>query len=153
MELSTKKISEKMPSPYSAGLLCRCPRCGKGKLFEGFLTLKSSCDVCGLDFSFADCRRSRSDNGGKIPTAVLGSCCAVDPVDPASHAMAVARPEKSFDRIAVSSQGIAGKTCSASRGMSRLGRSLDRRRSTSGHIVPDAKVKNAARTMTVFMIA
>ena len=54
MELSDKKISEKTPSPYIAGLLSRCPRCGKGKLFEGFLTLKSRCDVCGLDFSFAD---------------------------------------------------------------------------------------------------
>src|SRR6185437_6686783 len=48
------QISEKTPSPYIAGLLCRCPLCGKGKLFEGFLTLKSKCDVCGLDFSFAN---------------------------------------------------------------------------------------------------
>ncbi|UZE52142.1 DUF983 domain-containing protein [Rhodopseudomonas sp. P2A-2r] len=43
-----------MPSPYLAGLLCRCPRCGKGRLFSGYLTLKPQCDVCGLDFSFAD---------------------------------------------------------------------------------------------------
>ena len=43
-----------MPSPYLTGLLCRCPRCGKGKLFDGFLTLKPKCDACGLDFSFAD---------------------------------------------------------------------------------------------------
>jgi uncharacterized protein (DUF983 family) len=54
MEFSDKQISEKTLSPYIAGLLCRCPRCGKGKLFAGFLTLKSKCDVCGLDFSFAD---------------------------------------------------------------------------------------------------
>jgi uncharacterized protein (DUF983 family) len=33
---------------------CRCPRCGKGKLFAGFLTLRQCCDVCGLDFAFAD---------------------------------------------------------------------------------------------------
>jgi uncharacterized protein (DUF983 family) len=31
-----------------------CPRCGKGKLFDGFLTLAKRCNVCGLDFSFAD---------------------------------------------------------------------------------------------------
>jgi uncharacterized protein (DUF983 family) len=37
-----------------AGLACRCPHCGKGKLFAGFLTLRPHCDVCGLDFSFAD---------------------------------------------------------------------------------------------------
>ena len=41
-------------SPLLAGLRCRCPRCGKGRLFNGFLTLAPSCEVCGLDFSFAD---------------------------------------------------------------------------------------------------
>jgi|SRR6185312_3518226 len=53
IELLNKNLSEK-PSPHTAGLLCRCPRCGKGKLFEGFLTLKSRCEKCGLDFRFAD---------------------------------------------------------------------------------------------------
>ena len=42
------------PSPLVAGLACRCPRCGKGKLFQGFLTVRPKCDVCGLDLSFAD---------------------------------------------------------------------------------------------------
>jgi uncharacterized protein (DUF983 family) len=42
------------PSPYAAGLAGRCPRCGKGKLFDGFLKLRPRCDVCGLDFAFAD---------------------------------------------------------------------------------------------------
>lgn len=37
-----------------AGLRGRCPRCGEGKLFSGFIALAPSCDVCGLDFSFAD---------------------------------------------------------------------------------------------------
>jgi uncharacterized protein (DUF983 family) len=37
-----------------AGLTCACPRCGRGKLFQGFLTLRPRCDVCGLDFGFAD---------------------------------------------------------------------------------------------------
>jgi uncharacterized protein (DUF983 family) len=32
----------------------RCPRCGEGKLFDGFLKLAPRCDVCGLDYSFAD---------------------------------------------------------------------------------------------------
>ena len=40
--------------PTSTGLRCRCPRCGQGKLFNGFLTLKPKCDACGLDYSFAD---------------------------------------------------------------------------------------------------
>jgi len=37
-----------------AGLRCRCPRCGKGKLFAGFLTLQPRCEECGLDYGFAD---------------------------------------------------------------------------------------------------
>jgi uncharacterized protein (DUF983 family) len=42
------------PSPFAAGLSGRCPRCGKGKLFQGFLTLRPRCDACGLDYAFAD---------------------------------------------------------------------------------------------------
>ena len=40
--------------PVETGLRGRCPRCGQGHLFQGFLTLKSRCEVCGLDYSFAD---------------------------------------------------------------------------------------------------
>ena len=42
------------PSSLYAGLRCRCPRCGEGKLYSGFLKLAKSCDRCGLDYSFAD---------------------------------------------------------------------------------------------------
>ncbi|HEY8260952.1 MAG TPA: DUF983 domain-containing protein [Methylosinus sp.] len=45
---------ERLPSPYVTGLLGRCPRCGKGSLFSGFLTLATKCDCCGLDLTFAD---------------------------------------------------------------------------------------------------
>jgi len=41
-------------SPYVAGLLCRCPRCGKGKLYAGFLTLRKNCETCGFDYAFTD---------------------------------------------------------------------------------------------------
>jgi uncharacterized protein (DUF983 family) len=41
-------------SPIIAGLSCRCPRCGKGRLFSGFLSLPPRCEVCGLDYSFID---------------------------------------------------------------------------------------------------
>jgi uncharacterized protein (DUF983 family) len=40
--------------PVSAGLKGRCPRCGEGRLFAGYLSLKPRCGVCGLDNSFAD---------------------------------------------------------------------------------------------------
>ena len=40
-------------SPYVAGLACRCPRCGRGKLFAGFLTLRPNCEACGLENEMA----------------------------------------------------------------------------------------------------
>jgi uncharacterized protein (DUF983 family) len=43
-----------LPSPYLTGLTGRCPRCGKGRLFAGFIRLRSRCDSCGLDYAFAD---------------------------------------------------------------------------------------------------
>ena len=46
--------SDLAPSPIVTGLLGRCPRCGKGRLFQGFLALRPRCEHCGLDFSFAD---------------------------------------------------------------------------------------------------
>lgn len=40
--------------PISAGLRARCPRCGEGRMFKGFITLPERCAVCGLDYGFAD---------------------------------------------------------------------------------------------------
>jgi uncharacterized protein (DUF983 family) len=36
------------------GLACRCPRCGKGRLYSGFLDLQPACEACGLDYAFID---------------------------------------------------------------------------------------------------
>mgnify|MGYP003654835365 CR=1 FL=1 len=41
-------------SPLSAGLTCRCPRCGKGQLYRGLLTVRATCQVCGFDLAKAD---------------------------------------------------------------------------------------------------
>ncbi len=40
--------------PLAAGLACRCPRCGRGRLFEGFLKVRATCPACGLDLAWAD---------------------------------------------------------------------------------------------------
>lgn len=40
--------------PASAGIRGRCPRCGEGRLFDGYLTVRPRCASCGLDNSFAD---------------------------------------------------------------------------------------------------
>lgn len=48
------KVNPTAISPYLAGALCRCPSCGKGSLFSGFIDLRKSCESCGLSFDFAD---------------------------------------------------------------------------------------------------
>ena len=41
-------------SPLRAGLACKCPRCGQGPLYDGFLSVAERCSVCGLDLQKAD---------------------------------------------------------------------------------------------------
>ena len=40
--------------PLLAGVLGRCPNCGRGPLFAGFLKVSPSCAACGYDLSAAD---------------------------------------------------------------------------------------------------
>ena len=66
-------------SAVSTGMAGLCPRCGDGRMFQGFLTLAPKCDVCGLDFSFAD-----SGDGPAVFVSliggflVLGAALAID---------------------------------------------------------------------------
>jgi uncharacterized protein (DUF983 family) len=41
-------------NPVLTGLLCRCPQCGEGPLFEGYLKVSPRCESCGLDLAAAD---------------------------------------------------------------------------------------------------
>ncbi len=41
-------------STFHTGLRCACPRCGRGRLFEGLLTVRGCCVACGLDYSVLD---------------------------------------------------------------------------------------------------
>jgi len=38
----------------SAAMAGRCPNCGEGRLFKGFVTLNETCSNCGQSFKFAD---------------------------------------------------------------------------------------------------
>jgi len=51
---ATESASYAPLPPFQTGIRGRCPRCGKGHMFKGFLTLRPACEVCGLDYSFAD---------------------------------------------------------------------------------------------------
>lgn len=41
-------------SPLAAALLCRCPRCGEGRLYDGLLTVAPRCTRCDLDLRAQD---------------------------------------------------------------------------------------------------
>jgi uncharacterized protein (DUF983 family) len=47
-------MSQKGAAPFIAGALGRCPNCGEGPLFSGFLKVAPSCQVCHFEFSKAD---------------------------------------------------------------------------------------------------
>jgi uncharacterized protein (DUF983 family) len=42
------------PNPILAGLASRCPNCGRGPLFKGFLKVRDRCGVCGFNLEAAD---------------------------------------------------------------------------------------------------
>jgi len=53
--LSATPPSGRAPvSPWRTGLSCRCPRCGEGPLFGGFLKIAENCRACGQSFAGAD---------------------------------------------------------------------------------------------------
>jgi uncharacterized protein (DUF983 family) len=48
---------------------CRCPRCGKGRLFKGLLTVRPVCEVCGLELA----RHDAGDGPAVFAIFVLGA--------------------------------------------------------------------------------
>jgi uncharacterized protein (DUF983 family) len=60
------------PLPIARGVRCRCPRCGEGALFRGFLSLRPACDRCGLDYKFAD-----SGDGPAVFVILIGGAIVV----------------------------------------------------------------------------
>ena len=53
MPPATDRLWPKL-EPIRTGLHGRCPRCGDGRLFDGFLALRQGCERCGLSYAFAD---------------------------------------------------------------------------------------------------
>src|SRR5262249_51424487 len=54
--------------PVSAGLKGRCPRCGEGRLFSGFLTVGKRCGVGGVRYFFA----GSGDGAAGVVLLVIG---------------------------------------------------------------------------------
>jgi len=51
MDVETKDPAPARIDPIRAGLLCRCPNCGQGPLYAGFLKVVDRCEACGFDYS------------------------------------------------------------------------------------------------------
>jgi uncharacterized protein (DUF983 family) len=52
--MAEKDDAGRSVSPLLAGVMARCPRCGKGSLFHNGLMLRPACEGCGLDYKFID---------------------------------------------------------------------------------------------------
>ncbi|MDB5485294.1 MAG: hypothetical protein JWR29_1198 [Tardiphaga sp.] len=50
----TRPVQATLAQSALRGLACKCPRCGEGKLYDGFITLRPTCAHCGLDYAFID---------------------------------------------------------------------------------------------------
>lgn len=48
-DLHTGRAARPLWTAIKRGLLCRCPNCGKGKLFKSFLATVDRCAACGTE--------------------------------------------------------------------------------------------------------
>lgn len=55
------------PNPLLSGLRGRCPECGEGWLFDGFLKVAPACEACGYDLAAAD-----SGDGPAVFVTLIG---------------------------------------------------------------------------------
>ncbi len=63
-----KQDETKVLTALIRGFFRKCPRCGEGRLFEGYLTPKKECNVCQLEFESL-----RADDGPAYIT--MGLVC------------------------------------------------------------------------------
>lgn len=55
-------------NPIFAGVTGRCPRCGRGRLYRGYLKVAPECEACGLDLA----RENVGD--GAVPFLLIVVC-------------------------------------------------------------------------------
>ena len=71
----TARVSERYyprRSSVATGLRCACPRCGRGKLYEGVLKIRDRCPACEFDYS-----RLNADDGAAFFVIVLFSALVI----------------------------------------------------------------------------
>jgi len=52
--MTEQSSTASLTQTITRGLACKCPRCGEGKLYGGFITLRPNCGRCNLDYAFID---------------------------------------------------------------------------------------------------
>ncbi len=52
--MSEPRTGQTEPTVLRIALNCRCPGCGEGPLYRGFLNVRERCDRCGLDLGAHD---------------------------------------------------------------------------------------------------
>lgn len=53
VEIQTFREQRSLGQAILRGLMCRCPNCGKGKVFGGYLKVNDTCSECGTELSSA----------------------------------------------------------------------------------------------------
>lgn len=66
------ETSPQIPISRSA-LLGRCPRCGNGSLYRGFLTVADSCKICGLPLKASE----QGDGAAFFCICIIGSLAGI----------------------------------------------------------------------------
>ena len=69
----TGRADARPVSPFRAGVKFRCPHCGEGPLFDGILTVRPVCAVCGFDLQAAD----PGDGPAVFVILILGAVTAI----------------------------------------------------------------------------
>jgi uncharacterized protein (DUF983 family) len=67
--VTEREIDWTTPSVLEAALRCRCPRCGKGRLFRNLLDVRPVCEYCALDLAQND----SGDGAAALVILVLGA--------------------------------------------------------------------------------
>ena len=63
--MSNDKAHYPPVDPVRAGFKARCPRCGAGRLFKGYIKTAKDCGNCGLDYEFID------TGDGPVPFVIM----------------------------------------------------------------------------------
>lgn len=63
---------DSVPIGYAA-LRCRCPRCGKGKLYSGLLKVATQCSACGLSFK----GHEQGDGPASLSILIVGALVGI----------------------------------------------------------------------------